>query len=59
MKCLSRLSLLLWGLSLLFCITLVTDWLPWWRGAVPWLPPEARWVWPYDLPRWGWLLPCA
>jgi len=59
MKYLSRPSLLLWGLCLLFCITLVTDWIPWWRGAVPWLPADARWVWPYDLPRWAWLLPCA
>jgi len=49
---------LLWFLSLLFCIVLVSNITGWLRGDVPWLPEEAKWVWPYEQPRWAWIFPC-
>jgi hypothetical protein len=52
-------SRLLWLLTLIFCLGLALDWLPWLRGDISLLPPDARWVWPYALPRWIWLLPCV
>ena len=54
----NRLSFILTVLTVLFCIALVTDGLPWLRGDVPWLPGNTAWRWPYALPRWGWVVPC-
>ncbi len=43
---------ILWIATLMFCVGLVTNTAPWLRGG-------SGWVWPYALPRWGWLIPCA
>src|SRR5579859_395826 len=40
----SRALWLLAGLTSLFCIILVTDVIPWLRGAVPWLPGDSAWI---------------
>ncbi|MEP7287616.1 MAG: hypothetical protein ABI947_17825 [Chloroflexota bacterium] len=54
----SRAVVALGVLTLIVCLILVTDFVPWLRGEVPWLPGSAAWVWGYDLPRWVWVLPC-
>src|SRR5712691_2075491 len=52
----SRFIAVLWVLTAIFCVVLVTDVVPWLRGAEPWLPGDLSWEWLYAAPRWGWLL---
>lgn len=53
-----RVILALGIVTLLFCVVLVTDVVPWLRGQVPFLPDDATWIWLYKQPRLPWLLPC-
>ena len=52
----SRFITVMWVLTAIFCVVLVTDIVPWIRGVEPWLPGDLSWKWNYDLPRWGWLI---
>ncbi|HVO72156.1 MAG TPA: hypothetical protein VMT24_19030 [Aggregatilineaceae bacterium] len=54
----SRIFKLTLLVTVAFCAALATDALPWLRGDVPWIPKDVQWVWPYEHPRWAWLLPC-
>ncbi len=54
----SRFIAVLWLLTAIFCVVLVTDVVPWVRGQEPWLPGDLSWVWNYGAPRWGWLIVC-
>ena len=52
----SRFIAVLWVLTAIFCVVLVTDVVPWLRGAEPWLPGDLSWEWLYAAPRWAWLI---
>src|SRR5260221_10655311 len=52
----SRFTTVLWVLTVLFCVVLVTDVVPWLRGVEPWLPGDLSWEWLYGAPRLLWLL---
>ncbi len=47
------------SITLLVCVLIVTDALPWLRGDVPWIPEAGRWVWDYGALRWAWAIACA
>src|ERR1041385_9436580 len=53
----SRAVAALWLLTIAFCVSLVLDLLPLLRGDMG-LTNTYDWVWTYDLPRWGWVIPC-
>jgi hypothetical protein len=54
----SRAVTALWLLTIAFCVSLVLDLIPLLRGDMPGLTTQFDWVWTYDLPRWGWVIPC-
>jgi hypothetical protein len=55
----SRILKLTWLAAVAFCVALVTNALPGLRGDAFWMPKAGRWVWPYEHPRWAWVLPCV
>ncbi len=54
----SRAVTALWLLTIAFCVSLVLDLIPLLRGDMPGLTTQFDWVWTYELPRWGWVIPC-
>ena len=39
----SRFITVMWVLTAIFCVVLVTDIVPWIRGVEPWLPGDLSW----------------
>src|SRR5258708_12822243 len=54
----SRVVTAFWLLTIAFCVSLVLDLIPLLRGDMPGLTTQFDWVWTYELPRWGWVIPC-
>src|SRR5260221_9236869 len=54
----SRAVIILWLLTLAFCVSLTFDLVPLLRGDMPGYDATYDWVWAYGPPRWAWVIPC-